>query len=119
MEWRVVENYPAYLVSNQGKILCSKTGNYVFPTRNMAGFLTVQLCRYGKPTTMFLHRVVANAFVDNPTGHPFVRHMDGDKLNNKAANLIWSNFEGFYHDEEDDEFDADRFADNLEDLLTS
>ena len=39
---------------------------------------------------LYLHRVVAEAFIDNPNGYNIVRHIDGDVTNNTVSNLIWA-----------------------------
>lgn len=36
-----------------------------------------------------LGQLVAKAFVDNPNGYKYVKHLDGDQGNNNADNLQW------------------------------
>lgn len=43
----------------------------------------------GRRTTMAVHRLVADAWIENPDGKPFVNHMDRNKKNNSLANLEW------------------------------
>ena len=53
------------------------------------GYKTVCLTKDGKSKTCFVHRIVAEAFIDNPYDLPMVNHKDEDKTNNFADNLEW------------------------------
>lgn len=43
----------------------------------------------GKTSSLYVHRVVAELFVDNPNKNELVIHKDYDKTNNRAENLSW------------------------------
>ena len=54
-----------------------------------AGYKTVSLTKNGKTKTEFVHRIVAQAFLDNTNNLPFVNHKDEDRTNNFVENLEW------------------------------
>ena len=53
------------------------------------GYVLVSLGKRGKIRKEKVHRVVAIAFVPNPSKKPEVNHKDGDKKNNNVSNLEW------------------------------
>ena len=53
------------------------------------GYKTVTLTKDGKSNTIFVHRIVAEAFIENPDNLPMVNHKDEDKTNNFVENLEW------------------------------
>lgn len=59
------------------------------PGDNGCGYLQVRLYKDGKFKHMFVHRLVAEAFLPNPQCLPQVNHRDENKLNNNASNLEW------------------------------
>lgn len=55
------------------------------------GYLTVTLVNdEGKEEKKYVHELVALTFVENPNNLPYVKHKDGNKLNNNADNLEWT-----------------------------
>lgn len=42
---------------------------------------------------MYIHRLVADAFIPNPHGFDEVNHLDGNKSNNSVSNLEWCSCE--------------------------
>ena len=53
-------------------------------------YLAVSLSNGGKVRSIRIHRLVAEAFIPNPSNKPQVNHKDGNKANNAASNLEWS-----------------------------
>ena len=52
-------------------------------------YLSVGLCVDSKYKWALIHRLVAQAFIDNPNRLPQVNHKDGVKSNNIVYNLEW------------------------------
>lgn len=102
-EWRPVVGYEdRYLVSNDGKVksidmLVRCRGNgyrmkkgKVLPLReNSRGYVTVNLCVDNVMHTKLIHRLVAEAFIPNPSNKSQVNHIDGNINNNHVSNLEW------------------------------
>lgn len=57
--------------------------------RDSNGYLHVGLSRNGVVKIYRVHRLVAEAFIDNPKGLPEVNHKDENRTNNNANNLEW------------------------------
>jgi NUMOD4 motif/HNH endonuclease len=79
-----------YEVSSLGRIVSycrGKSFKKLTPTKD--GYLIVTLCRDGRTETELVSRLVAKAFVPNPSNRPDVNHEDGHKHNNRADNLEW------------------------------
>lgn len=86
-EWRVPASVPVLYVSNLGEVVM--TGAQLNITDNGHGYKQVVITLNGKRRKYYVHRLVAECFVQNPNGYAEVNHLDGDKANNEAANLQW------------------------------
>lgn len=53
------------------------------------GYSNVSLIKDGRRLKFLVHRLVAIHFVENPNNYTIVRHIDGNKDNNFADNLVW------------------------------
>lgn len=78
-----------YIVTSDGKIFNRKTGRELKGTISGHEYRTVQLSFHDKPKCLMVHRLVAEAFCDNPNGYTIVDHIDRNKMNNDYTNLRW------------------------------
>lgn len=104
-KWKAIEGYEEeYQVSNFGKVrslgryqknhskLQWREGSLKSFRADPQGYLMTDLYKDGKQTTQRVHRLVAEAFIENPNDEPTVNHIDGDRNNNAASNLEWMCF---------------------------
>ena len=97
-EWKEVYGFDVlYEISNMGRLRTKhdshkgyqKDYKYLTPTDNGNGYLRVNIKRKSKQTTVYIHKLVAEAFIDNPQGYCEVNHKDENKTNNNVSNLEW------------------------------
>jgi hypothetical protein len=79
-----------YEVSSIGQVRNLQSGVVLKPRKDKDGYLLLSLWDQGKKTDVKIHRIVATAFILNPSGKPQVNHKDGDKANNRIENLEWA-----------------------------
>lgn len=102
--WRPIKGYEGiYDVSNLGRVrshdkhtkhnyggLKLQKGRILNPKKGTNGYVRVYLSDKNSKTKRFsIHRIVGNAFVENPQGKPQINHINSDRSDNRASNLEW------------------------------
>lgn len=96
-EWKPIPGFEGmYEVSTWGRVksyLYSKryktSERILSPGKNNKGYYFVTLCKDNKKKKCTIHRLVAEAFIFNPSNFPQVNHKDEHKENNCVSNLEW------------------------------
>jgi hypothetical protein len=102
--WKDIKGYEGlYQVSNLGRVKskerrvnnhrCGATRNIreivMNPWDNGNGYLVVSLNNKGNRKNHYVHRLVAEHFIENPFECKYINHLDYNKHNNNADNLQW------------------------------
>lgn len=80
-----------YQVSDFGKVYSFVSKREIGQSKDSYGYMVVALYKQRKRKTFKIHRLVADAFIDNPNQYTQVNHIDEDKCNNTVSNLEWCN----------------------------
>ena len=93
--WVTILGHPKYEISTQGNIRNKDTGKLLKPILgNSNRYYRVSLD--GKKC--YVHRLVANSFLEQPYGASNIRHINGDRLDNSLENLEWIGDSGGFDD---------------------
>ena len=106
-KWLPIKGFGNYFVSNFGRVksLPRKTeriykerkNNFIITKERIikisnsqtGGYCAVKLFNGGSQYNAKVHRLVADAFIDNPLNKPQVNHINGIKTDNYVTNLEW------------------------------
>lgn len=101
--WRPVVGYEGfYEISTFGRVKRVRTNfkhenrphnesyeRILRPETSKDGYLRVDLSANGIARHKQVHRLVAEAFIQNPNNFPMINHKDEDRKNNHVSNLEW------------------------------
>jgi len=75
--------FEGYLISNLGRLKTISTGYISEGSKTAKGYMRVT----HTPKSVFIHRLVACAFCENPNNYNEVDHLNFNRKDNKAVNL--------------------------------
>jgi len=86
-QWRVVEGYENYMVSNLGNVWSINTETMLSPGNNGTGYLFINLYSEAGVQRAYVHRLVARAFIGEIAEGLQVNHINHDRADNRLLNL--------------------------------
>lgn len=101
---KLIENYPEYSISRDGRVFSHLVHRGPRPAlidysvckelkahKNHRGYLQIKLMQKDPERVKIktIHRLVAEAYIENPNNLDTVNHINEDKLDNRVENLEW------------------------------
>lgn len=96
VRWKYIEGYEEkYRISDKGEVQYWDDNKKEWKTKAIKKtteknrYYRVSLSKSGKSELKYVHRLVAEAFIDNPEKKETVDHINGERTCNCAENLDW------------------------------
>lgn len=94
LDWRYIDEFPDYVVFEDGRIKKERSDRFVALRKNQQGINMVGLSKRGYgASTRAVDRIVCTAFWGDPPEDGLQSyspcHIDGDRSNDNASNLMW------------------------------
>lgn len=82
-----------YEITPDLKVRNKLTGNFVQPYSNDVGYMVLTLSNKDHERKLiYVHRLVAEAFIPNPENKPCINHINNDKSDYSISNLEWCTY---------------------------
>ena len=84
-----IPNYDNYFIYDNGDVLNIQTNKILKGCIGENGYKYYRLSKDNKKKMFYAHRLVAEAFIENPNHYTEINHKDEVKDNNHVDNLEW------------------------------
>jgi hypothetical protein len=88
-ETKQIDN-SVYTISKTGVVYNTKYKRQLKGRIIKSGYCVTDIVIDGKKKSKYIHRLIAEAFLENPNNYPDVHHKDNNKSNNNICNLEWT-----------------------------
>ena len=85
-EYKTIEGYENYEISNLGNVKSKKTGKILKQSLHN-GYYAVSVSKNSKSKHLDIHRIIALSFIPNPNNKSCVDHINRMKTDNSLENL--------------------------------
>jgi hypothetical protein len=86
IEFYKIQGETNYFICKNGEVFSKKSNSVLKGVVLKTGYVKVVLSNRKQK---YIHRLVAETFIDNPLNLPFVNHIDENTQNNNVNNLEW------------------------------
>lgn len=89
--WKAVKGFEGeYSISTYGRVRNDRSGKISMGSESGIGYKKFSFWRDNKQISKaYVHRLVAEAFIEKKPGYTEVNHKDGNRANNNIDNLEW------------------------------
>jgi len=85
-----VAGYDKYVIYEDGSVYNTKRNKQIKPQLMKNGYVQIKLSKNNRRKLYYLHRLLAESFIDNTENKPQVNHKNGIKNDNRLCNLEWA-----------------------------